>query len=187
MKLRRLIVPIALVALVAAACGDDSGSSTQSTPAASESETGGNTPAPSGDNTPAPSADDTPAASATGGTLTLGDETITLDSARCYLEEQDAFGGGKILANAQGFGTNAAGEEVMLDFTRFDEDTDFTGDDIVVNVGDFMTGNSVEYHVTLDLDSVSIDGRNVSADGFTLTSFDMDSPSALESSFALSC
>jgi len=185
-NLRRLIVPIAIVALIAAACGDDSGSSTQSTPAASESQTGGDTPA-SGDDTPAPSGDDTPASSSTGGTFTLGDETITLDSARCYLQEQDAFGGGKILANAQGFGTNAAGEEVMLDFTRYDEDADFTGDDILVNVGDFMSGDSVEYHVTLDLGSVSIDGRSVSADGFTLTSFDMDPPGELESSFALSC
>ena len=44
----------------------------------------------------------------------IGDETITLDSARCFLEEQDAAaGGGKILFVAQGFGTNAAGEQLV--------------------------------------------------------------------------
>ena len=71
------------------------------------------------------------------GTLTLGDDVIALDSALCYLQEQDVSGSpGKILFTAQARGTTPAGESFILDVSRYDEDSLFTGDDIKVQVGD---------------------------------------------------
>lgn len=122
------------------------------------------------------------AGSGGGGTLVLGDETIPLDSARCFLQEQDAAaGGGKILLTGQGMGVNAEGEEVLVDFTRWDEDSDFTGDDILVDIGDPFSGDTESYSFTGDIGAVSVDGSTISASGITFVNFDNDPPETVGS------
>lgn len=108
------------------------------------------------------------AASGGAGTLTLGDEVIELDRARCFLEEQDAAaGGGKILFVAQGFGTTAAGEDFVLDISRYDEDSRFTGDDIGVDVGDPFGEDFYSWDATADLGTIEQDGSALRAEGLT--------------------
>jgi hypothetical protein len=143
-KRTRALAAVALI-LIAPGCGGDDD-------AADDSSGGGDqSAAPSGGN---------------GGELVLGDEAVTLDRARCFLEEQDsAGGGGKILFVRQGFGTNAAGEEVLVDVSRYDEDSRFTGDDILVDIGE--PGSSVSFQANADLGTISVDGSTLSADGPT--------------------
>ena len=108
-----------------------------------------------------------------GGSLTLGDEVIELDRARCFLEEQDVVGSpGKILLTGQGFGTTADGDELILDFTRYDEDSDFTGDDILVDIGDFRSSDAQSYAANAELGTVQRDGNTLSASGLTFNNFD---------------
>ena len=112
-------------------------------------------------------------AGAGGGTLELGAETITFERARCFLEEQDAAaGGGKILFTAQAFGTNAAGDEVVIDVSRYDEDSQFAGDDIIVDIGDPFSDTAVSLNAVTDIGTVSVDGSTLSASGLTFTNFD---------------
>lgn len=122
-----------------------------------------------------------------GGVLVLGDETIELDSARCFLEEQDAAaGGGKILFVGQGFGTNAAGEEILVDISRWDEDSQFTGDDIIVDVGDPFSDTAVNYRAGGDIGTVTLDGSTLSADGLTFQNSD-DFEEQLSGSVRIDC
>jgi hypothetical protein len=119
------------------------------------------------------------------GTLVVGDETISLDSSRCFLESQDAVGGGKILFVAQAFGTNAAGEPLVLDVSRYDEDSQFTGDDIKVDIGDPYSDDAVSLSAIEEVGTVAIDGSTLSADGLTFSNFtDLSEQSG---SFEFSC
>lgn len=105
--------------------------------------------------------------------LVLGDETITFDSARCFLEEQDAAaGGGKILFVAQAFGTNAAGDELVIDVSRYDEDSQFEGDDIIIDIGDIFSEDAVSLGGGGPIGTVTVDGSNLSADDLTFNNFD---------------
>jgi hypothetical protein len=178
MQFRRLALSILVLALVAAGCGDDDSGSPGQTAAAPSGSTSGAT---TGNG-------DTPAPSAAGGFLMLGDERIDFDSARCFLEEQDAAaGGGSILATGQGFGTNAEGIDVAFDFTRFSEESMFAGDDINVTIGDPFAGETVNYTVSLDIGAVSIEGNRLSASGFALESFDTGTVVSVDSEFELNC
>ncbi len=174
-KLRTLTVLIALIALLAAGCGGDdddtSAADTGSDPAPAESSDDGDEPASSdGDDAPAEEpADDSaeepaaPSGGAGGGSMVLGDETINFDSARCFLQEQDAAaGGGKILFVAQAFGVNAAGDEVSIDVSRYDEDSQFYGDDVLLTVGDPFA-ESLSYFASGEVGLVTVDGNTVSA------------------------
>lgn len=205
---RPWILLFAVVALFAAACGDDGDDTTTADDPAAESDTGdsadtdgadtddtdgdtadadtdadGDTGEGDGDTTP-----DAPAGGG-GGTLVLGDETITLDSARCFLQEQDAFaGGGKILFVGQGFGTTAEGDELVLDVSRYDEDSQFTGDDVFVDIGDPFSDDLVSYNTSAELGTVQLDGSTMRADGLTLTTFDATGTSSdIPASFELNC
>lgn len=179
MQIRRALLAILVLVLVAAACGDDDSSSPTTAPSQDGGSSVGGTDAGS---------DDTPTPSGSAGFLTLGDERIQFDSARCFLEEQEAAGGGgKILATGQGFGTNADGAEVMIDFTRFDEESRFTGDDLSVTVGDPFEDDSVSYSGSLDLGAVEIDGRRLSGNGFMLQSSDISDTNEYPASFELNC
>lgn len=123
---------------------------------------------------------------ASGGTLVLGDETIALDSARCFLEEQDAAaGGGKILFVAQAYGTNAAGDELVLDVSRYDEDSQFAGDDIIVDIGDPFSDDAVSMGAGGEVGTVTVDGSNVSAGD--LTFLDFDDATERNGSFEINC
>jgi len=191
MHVRRLVLSLAVLALVAAACGDDDsgGAATPTTVATQDggSNDGGSSDGGSSDGGTSDGGGQTPTPSANAGFLMLGDERIDFDNALCYLQDQDAFGGGTIHATAQATGTNAAGEEVLFDFTRFGADTDFEGDDVSVTVGDYTTGAAVEYLDVIALGSVSIQGNTVAGTGFNLTSFDFDEPVELASSFEINC
>lgn len=160
-------VGIALALLTIAAACSSSGTST-----------GSDAPA----DTPTSEAPaENPGTTTEGGTLTLGDETIALGPGRCFLSDQDAAGGGTIHATAQASGTNAAGDEVRLDFTRFGDDTAFAGDDISVDIGEL--GASTSWDARLPSGTVSIDGRTVSAPDFVL----MDDGEELTASFTINC
>lgn len=120
------------------------------------------------------------------GTLTLGDETITFDSSRCFLEEQDAAaGGGKILFVVQAYGTNANGDELVIDVSRYDEDSQFSGDDVSVDIGDPFSDTAVSWDSTEEIGTVTIDGSTVSADDLTFQNY--DDFSELPGSFSITC
>lgn len=134
----------------------------------------------------APSDDEGDISSGGGGTLTLGGESISLDEVLCYLQEQDAAaGGGKILFVVQGTGTDAAGEDVMVDVSRYDEDSQFSGDSIDVSVGDIMSGEAAGYSAIAETGTVTLDGSTARADGVVLRS-DEDG-SEVETSFEITC
>ena len=181
MHVRRLALSLLVIALVATACGDDDSGGTTPTTAASQ-DTG------SSDGGTSDGTGQTPTPSATGGFLVLGDERIDFDSARCFLEEQEAAaGGGSILAVGQGFGMNSEGVEVALDFTRFSEESDFAGDDILVDIGDPFSGDTIGYAARVDIGVVSIEGNRLSASCLTFESFDEGAESPLDGSFELNC
>ena len=177
------------MALLMAGCGDDGETDTADPEPEAEEEA----PADEGEGegepeeeAPAeePAEETSTGGGAGGGTLTIGDETITLVSSRCFLEEQDAAaGGGKILFVGQGTGTNAAGDDVLLDVSRYNEDSQFAGDDVLVDIGDFETGYSLSS--TSDIGTVQLDGRTLSADGLSFTNF--DDFSEVPGSFVLNC
>ncbi len=121
-----------------------------------------------------------------GGTLVLGDETIAFDGARCFLQEQEAAaGGGKILFVVQAFGTNAAGDQLSIDVSRYDEDSQFTGDDIIVDIGDPFSDEAVSLMASADLGTVAIDGSTLSAGALTFVNF--DDMSEQGGSFEINC
>jgi hypothetical protein len=179
MGVRRLTVLVAVVALGIAGCGgDDDDSATPTEPAGDVAD---------GDGTPddGPTGDDGAPTGAGGGTLTLGDETIDFDRSRCFLEEQDAAaGGGKILFVGQAFGTNAEGDEVSIDVSRYDEDSDFAGDDVSVVVGSPGSDDAVSYSSRSPIGTVSLDGSVLSAEGLT---FSDDDGTEVSGSFEVRC
>jgi len=186
------IAMVGAVALVAASCGaneDDPG------PAAPVEVTEGSDDPSSGtsvdssetaEGSPIEGEDARPPAGDGGGTLVLGEETISFDNTRCFLQEQDAAaGGGKILFVAQAFGTNADGDELLIDVSRYDEDSRFAGDDIVVDIGDPFSAEAVSWRANAELGTIQVDGSTVSADGLTFVNF--DDFSEMPGSFRISC
>ena len=164
--MKLLTLGLGLFLALAIACGgddDDSSAGTQPTEGngggsatqASGSEGAAPTEAPSSSGGSAPSGGG-------GGSLTIGDEVIELASARCFLQEQDVTGSpGKILFQAQGYGMTAEGEELVLDVTRFDEDSLFTGDDIEADIGDPFGEDFYYWSASADIGTVEIDGSTL--------------------------
>lgn len=108
------------------------------------------------------SSEGAPAGSA--GTLTVGDEVIDLDHVRCFLEEQDVAGSdGKILLTGQGFGTTASGDELVLDVTRYDEDSLFTRDDIQVDIRDPLGDDFYSWDGSADLGTIERDDSTLAS------------------------
>lgn len=169
--MRRLGIACVFVAMLLAACGDSDDGSTEPEGAAETATQADNSTAPE-PTSPATTAPAAPAGAGSG-TLVLGEETITFDSARCFLQEQDAAaGGGKILFVVQAFGTMADGEPLTIDISRYDEDSQFTGDDILIDIGDPFSGDSVSLSAVMPLGHVAVNGSNVAADGLTFDNFD---------------
>lgn len=121
-----------------------------------------------------------------GGELVFDGETITFDRPLCFLQEQDAAaGGGKILLNAQAQGTTAAGEEIELYFARWDEDSQFHGDDVTIGVGDFTDGSYVELSGGGEVGLVNLEGSTLSASDLTFDNFEAGTQHT--ASFELNC
>lgn len=168
MRARRtmaLVVATAAVLFALTGCssdgsdGADDGGSSGTTAATDDTSGGGDTGG--GESTPSGSAS---------GTLTLDGEEIELSGGLCYLEEQPAAaGGGSIEATAQASGTDADGDEVMIDFTRFSADNQFAGDDVSLTIGDPFSPDARSLSGTSDAGTVSIDGSTVSASDFEVS------------------
>lgn len=115
--------------------GADPAASAEATPATATSGEGDATGAqgPSGAST---------------GSLIFGDEAIPIARFRCFFEEQPRAGlGGVFTHSAQGEGTNAAGEAVLLDMTRARAEDDTIEDHLSVGIGDPFGDDYVEYNV----------------------------------------
>ena len=119
--------------------------------------------------------------SGSGGTLVFAGAAIALDSAECFLEEQDAAGGGKILFAAQALAIAAGGDGIVLDVSRYDEDSQFTGDhvkiDIIPGVGDpeIPNGTPDRFSSIGDIGTVTLDDSSVASAGeltFTSDAYD---------------
>jgi hypothetical protein len=177
---------IAVVLLGGASCGDDEGGAAP--PPADQGA--GDTAGDDAHAEPSDSEDEAPSAPSGGGggggVLTLGSETIELDRARCFLEEQPAAGGGgSIELTGQGMGTNAAGDEVVVDFTRYSDDSMFAGDDVTIDVGDPRSDDFRSFGASLDTGTVSLDGNVLSASDIPFT--DWDDGSEMVGSFRIEC
>ena len=178
------------LALTIACGGDDDDSSAGTQPTGSNG--GSSATQPSGGEgaapTEPPSSSGGSAPSGGGcGSLTLGDEVIELDSARCFLQEQDVTGSpGKILFVGQGFGKLASGEDFVLDVTRFDEDSLFTGDKVIVDVGDPFSEDFYSWNASADLGTVQQDGSTLRAEGLALKHSE-DFTTEVSGSFELRC
>jgi hypothetical protein len=172
---RVFVAIMGVLALVAVGCGGDDDAAEDSSGGAATTE-----PAPdeSGEpeserdeaSEPEPAPEEAAPAGTGGGSMVLGEETISFDSARCFLQEQDAAaGGGKILFVAQAFGENAEGEEVLIDVSRYDEDSQFYGDDILLTVGDPFSAEAANYFARGEVGIVTVDGNSVSAGSLEFT------------------
>ncbi len=189
-KTRTFAALVAACALAITGCGDDDDTSTDD--AAGIEETADDTAGESSDDdgagddgaTDEGGDEQAPTGGGGGGTLVFDGEEIALDGARCFLEEQEAAaGGGSIEFVAQGSGTNAAGEEVALDVSRYSEESQFAGDDVTIDIGPLM--ESVGYSGKEPAGTVTVDGNVVSAEGFpVLSSEDM---SEVTVSFTINC
>ena len=184
-----IVLGVALM-LLAAACGDsdDAAVGSADTIEAAGSTESAVTPDASAPATSAPDegAGGDAAGSGGSGALVLGDQTIAFDSARCFLQEQDAAaGGGKILFVAQAFGTDAAGEPVAIDVSRYDQDSQFFGDDIIVDIGDPSSEDGVSLGARGEVGTVTVDGSRISA--ATLTFLDFDDATEQSGSFEINC
>lgn len=157
--MRNVLAIAALCLLVLAGCSSDSDDASESgtpsngsDPEQGASQPGGNQAAGGGGGE---------------GSLTLAGEEITLGPGRCFLEEQpSAGGGGTIELTGQASGTNAAGDEVVIDFTRYSDDSDFAGDDVSITIGDPFSEDATTLYGDADSGAVSLDGSVLSASDF---------------------
>lgn len=125
--------------------------------------------------------------------MSLGDEVIEFDTVLCFLQPQPRAGlGGTFEFTAQGQGTNAAGEPVLLDVSRATPDPDLgfgddePSDDVIIDVGD--PRDPLGYGASGPVGTVELDGSSVSAEGVSVTAFtDAGELSELEVSFQLDC
>lgn len=162
MRARRMLAMASVAVLLTAA-----GCSSDSSDGADDSGSGDATAADSGDSGSTADAGPTGGAS---GTLTLDGEEIELTGGQCYLEEQPAAaGGGSIEATAQADGTDADGDPILIDFTRFSADNQFAGDDVSLTIGDPFSPDARSLSGTSDAGTVSIDGSTVSASDFEVS------------------
>ncbi|HUP74074.1 MAG TPA: hypothetical protein VM282_13625 [Acidimicrobiales bacterium] len=165
-------------AFLVGACGGDDTSARQATSNGVTPTTGspGSADSPSG----APAATGsvavtTPASGTAKGSLTLGSETVTFTRSRCFLRSQIAAGE-TIEWNAQAFGANASGAEVMIDVSRYAKDSRFAGDRISVTIGNPASRDATNLEEALDIGRVSVEGSILRASGFELAKDDGSAP-----------
>ena len=114
--------------------------------------------------------------------IMLGDEEIAMASLRCYFEEQPRAGlGGVFTHTAQGRGTNAAGEQVLLDLSRARDEDGTVGDDVIVDIGEpaeavSLSAQGPEGLIQFGDASAAVDGVEVSEFGAEPVTLSFDIP-----------
>jgi hypothetical protein len=118
------------------------------------------------------------------GVMILGDEEIAIDLL-CYFEEQPRAGlGGVFTHTAQGRGTNAEGEDVVLDLSRARAEDGTVEDDVIVDIGDPFGDDLVRLRVGGPEGLIEFRDESVSASGVDVSTFGAE-PVSL--SFDVSC
>jgi len=118
------------------------------------------------------------------GAMILGGEEIAI-SLRCFFEEQPRAGlGGVFTHSAQGRGTNAEGEPVVLDLTRARAEDGTVGDDINVDIGDPFGDDMVSLRAVGPEGLIQFGEASASADDVEVSQFGAE-PVSL--SFDLAC
>lgn len=187
-KIRRTVALAAVAGLVMAGCGDDGEPTASNAPTVAGDETPGSEAGGSGgDEGDGETGQDQGAGASPGsGSIVLDGETISLDDVRCFLEPQPAAaGGGNILFVVQGEGENPQGEAVMIDISRYDDDSTFAGDLVDIYVGDYMAGDALELSAMTPAGSVELVGSTATAEGLTVE--DVESGSSTSVSFSIDC
>ncbi len=120
----------------------------------------------------------------TGGSLVFGDETVSLDRSLCHLKEQTSAGQ-KIELTAQGFGTNADGSDVTIDFTRYAQGEQFEGDDVTIDIGSPTSPDLMSYRAALDYGAVDRSGSTLSVSDVEARNLDTGDTASV--SFEIDC
>lgn len=190
-KNRLTILAVAAVAaLLATGCGDDAETtSSDPTAQADNADSTDNSASDGSSDTSSNDADpdaNTGSSSGGSGTLVLDGESIELDTVLCHLESQpSAGGGGNILFVVQGQGVDADAEPVMIDISRFDDESMFAGDSIEVYVGEVTAEEGTSLTASLPTGTVTLAGSKATADGLTLEN--LDTGTDHNASFDISC
>ena len=185
-KIRRTVALAAVAGLVMAGCGDDGEPTASNAPTVAGDETPGSEAGGSGGDEGDTGQDQGSGASPGSGSIVLDGETISLDDVRCFLEPQPAAaGGGNILFVVQGEGENPQGEAVMIDISRYDDDSTFAGDLVDIYVGDYMAGDALELSAMTPAGSVELVGSTATAEGLIVE--DVESGSSTSVSFSIDC
>jgi len=101
----------------------------------------------------------------------------------CFAERQEVAGS-IITLSAQASGTNAAGEDVLVDYTRFAPDGVVEeADDILIDIGPLTSTRT--YQANLPFESVPIEDGVLTVAETTFSSF--DDGSEVMASFAIAC
>lgn len=188
----KAMVAVAALALLATGCGSDDDTATDdpateasvSDAQANDTAADGTSESGTGDS----AADDADSATRTVGTgsAQLDGETIEVDEVLCYLEPQPAAsGGGNILFVVQAHGTNAAGEPVMVDVSRYDEDSIVAGDTVDVVFGEVAAADTVQWGYRSEAEAVTLAENTVSARDLTMDNFETMTQHTV--SFEFSC
>jgi hypothetical protein len=177
MRIKYLLGLLGVFVILAAACGDDSDSSSggsgddapnEDAGSGGEATDDGSLGSDSNDG----ASEDVPAVGSGGGasSLMFDGEEIALDARGCFAERQEVAGS-IITLSAQASGTNAAGEGIIVDFTRFAPGgTVAEGDDILIDIGPL--GETRTYQANLPFESVPIDSGVLTVAETMFTSFD---------------
>lgn len=120
-------------------------------------------------------------------TLVFDGEAMIMMGSMCYLQEQDAaVGGGKILFVGQGRGTTADGTQpVLLDVSRYDEDSMFAGDSVSVVIGNPAGDDVRSFSSISETGIVAVDDSGMSAQDVVLLSD--DDGSEVTATFTIDC
>ena len=162
-RIGRTIATAAAVALLVAGCGDDGDEDAAPTQETDSDET----------DSGATGAGDPGGSGGGSGTVVLDGEAVELSTVRCFLESQPAVaGGGNILFVVQGEGANADGETVMVDISRYDDESMFAADVVDLYIGDVTTGDAIEVSASVPTGTVTLEGSNVRADDLAAEDFE---------------
>lgn len=188
-KLSRTVALVAVAGLVLVGCGADGEPTASNDPTVAGDETPGSEPGGSGgegDSEGDTGQDQGSGSRPGGGSIVLDGETIPLDDVRCFLEPQPAAaGGGSILFVVQGEGENPQGEPVMIDISRYDDDSTFAGDLVDIYVGDLKAGDALQLSAMTPTGSVELAGSTATAEGLSVE--DVESGSSASVSFSIDC